>query len=73
MLMGWDVSELQPLTGLLFIPKLIHEYGESWWNDIDRGNQISPRKTCPSATSSTTNHIWTDLGANLGLHREKPA
>jgi hypothetical protein len=33
MSMGWDhVSELRPPTGLLFIPHMIHEYGEPRWN-----------------------------------------
>jgi hypothetical protein len=32
-----DVSELRPPTGLLFIPQVIYEYGEQWWNDICRG------------------------------------
>jgi hypothetical protein len=30
-------------------------------------------KTCPIATLSTTNPIWTALGANLGLCGEKLA
>jgi hypothetical protein len=35
---GWDyVSELRPLTGLLFIPQMIYESGEPRWNDIDKG------------------------------------
>jgi hypothetical protein len=38
MLMEWDyISELQPPTGLLFIPQVIYEYREPQWNDIDRG------------------------------------
>jgi hypothetical protein len=24
-------------TGLLFIPQIIYEYGEPWWNDTGRG------------------------------------
>jgi hypothetical protein len=36
--MGWDnVFELQPPTGLLFIPQVVYEYEEQRWNDIDRG------------------------------------
>jgi hypothetical protein len=23
--------------GLLFIPQVMNEYGQPWWNDIDRG------------------------------------
>jgi hypothetical protein len=30
------VSELRPLMGLFFIPKVIYECGEPQWNDIDR-------------------------------------
>jgi hypothetical protein len=38
MIMGWDyVSDLWPPTGLMFIPQMIYEYGESQWNDIDMG------------------------------------
>jgi hypothetical protein len=31
------------------------------------------RKTCPSATLSTTNPTWIDPGANVGLRGERPA
>jgi hypothetical protein len=31
------------------------------------------RKTCPSATLSSTNLTWTDRGAKPGLHSERPA
>jgi hypothetical protein len=31
------------------------------------------RKTCPSATLSTTNPTWIDPGVNLGPRRERPA
>jgi hypothetical protein len=35
--MGRDyVSELLPLTDILFILQTIYEYGEQRWNDIDR-------------------------------------
>jgi hypothetical protein len=36
-------------------------------------NRRTLRKTCPSATLSTTNLIWIDPGANLGLRGERPA
>jgi hypothetical protein len=36
-------------------------------------NRRTRRKTRPSATSSTTNPIWIDLGANPGLRGERPA
>jgi hypothetical protein len=44
MSMGWDyVSELRPPTGLLFIPQMIYEYGQPWWNDIDGKQNNSGR------------------------------
>jgi hypothetical protein len=43
-----DVSELRPPTSILFIPKAIHEYGESRWNDIDRGKLKNSKKNLPS-------------------------
>jgi hypothetical protein len=33
-------------------------------------NQSTRRETCPSATLSTTNPIWTDPGSNPGLRGE---
>jgi hypothetical protein len=36
-------------------------------------NRGTRRKTCPSATLSTTNPTWIDLGANPGLRGERPA
>jgi hypothetical protein len=49
---------------------VIYEHGEPWWNDTDRGNRRTLRKTCHSATLSTTNPTWTDPGANLALRGE---
>jgi hypothetical protein len=46
---------------------------ENWWNDTDRGNRSTGRKTCPSATLYTTNHTWTYLAPNPGLRGDKPA
>jgi hypothetical protein len=34
-------------------------------------NRSNRRKTCPSATSSTTKPTWTDPGSNLGLRGER--
>jgi hypothetical protein len=36
-------------------------------------NRSTRRKTCPSATLSTTNLTWTDPGSNPGLRGERPA
>jgi hypothetical protein len=47
---------------------------EHQWNEIDRGKPTTTRrKTCPSATLSTTNLTWTDPGSNPGLRGERPA
>jgi hypothetical protein len=35
-------------------------------------NRSTRRKTCPSATLSTTNPTWTDPGSNPGLSGERP-
>jgi hypothetical protein len=39
-------------------------------NDIDRRKIKDSEKPCPSATLSTTNSIWTDLGVKQGFHSE---
>jgi hypothetical protein len=36
-------------------------------------NRQLGKKTCPSATLSTTNLTWTDPGSNPGLRGERPA
>jgi hypothetical protein len=72
-MIGCDyVSELLTLMDILFIPQMIYEYGQRWWNDTDRGKPKNSEKTCPSATLSTTNVTRTDPGANPGLRGEKP-
>jgi hypothetical protein len=39
--MGWEyVSELRPLTGLLFIPQMVYEHGQPRWNNIGRGQRM---------------------------------
>jgi hypothetical protein len=46
---------------------------EHQWNQIDRGKPTTRRKTCPSATLSTTNPTWTDPVSNPGLRSGRPA
>jgi hypothetical protein len=51
-----------------------YEFGERRWNDILTGeNRRTRRKTCPSATLSTTNTTWIYPGANPGLRGVRPA
>jgi hypothetical protein len=46
---------------------------EHQWKEIDRGKPTTRRKTCPSATLSTTNPTWTDQGSNPSLRSGRPA
>jgi hypothetical protein len=47
-----------------------YEFRERKWNDILTGeNRRTRRKSCPSATLSTTNPTWIDPGANPCLRR----
>jgi len=44
-----------------------------WWNDTDRGNCSTGRKTSHSATFPARNHTWTGLALNPGpLQWESP-
>jgi hypothetical protein len=71
MSIGWDnVSELRPPTDLLFITQMSMEsYGGMTVTDE---NRITRRKTCPSATLSTTHPTCIDPGANAGLRGDSP-
>jgi hypothetical protein len=74
MLMGWDyVSEMWSPMGLSLIPQMIYVYGVSQWNDIDRANWRTQRKTCIITSLFNTNPTWADPGVNPGLHIEGPA
>jgi hypothetical protein len=61
------ISELQPPTGLLFIPQVIYEHGETWWNDIDRGKiLIRQPEFSGSPTSSHLVANQEELGKGNG-------
>jgi hypothetical protein len=50
-----------------------YEFGERRSNDMLTGeHRRTRRKTCPSATLSTTNPTWIDQGVNPGLRCERP-
>jgi hypothetical protein len=70
--MGSDyVSELLPLPDILFIPQMIW-IGERRWNDIDRKNLRTRRKTCPTAYF-VHHKFHMDLnGGSPGLRGERP-
>jgi hypothetical protein len=41
MSMAWNhVSELRPISGLLFTPQVTYKLGEPWWSDVDRGKLL---------------------------------
>jgi hypothetical protein len=62
-----------PLTDPLSISQMIQEWIWSSGGMILTGeNRRTWRKSCPSATLSTTNRTWTDLGENSVLHSKKP-
>jgi hypothetical protein len=47
---------------------------DPWRNNVDRGKPKNlGERNCPSATLSTTNPTWTDLGANPDLPCERLA
>jgi hypothetical protein len=72
--MGSDyVSEFRPLTGLLFIPRIIYEYVEPRWNDIDRGK---PKNWKKSLLQCHFVHYKSQMdwpGENPGIRGEIPA
>jgi hypothetical protein len=52
---------------------MIYKYGESRWNDADRGKLKKSEKLCSISTWSTTNPTWNDPGANKALGGERQA
>jgi hypothetical protein len=45
----------------------------NWWNEDWQGKPKYSEKTCPSATLSTRNPTWPDLGSNPDRRGWKPA
>jgi hypothetical protein len=72
----WDWVHLvrRPLIDLLYQHRIIHDnVWSSWWNENWQGKPKYSEKTCASATLSTTNPTWSDLGSNPGRCGGKPA
>jgi hypothetical protein len=62
-----------PLFGLLYQSQMMMMMSvEQLWNENWQGKPKYSEKTYPSATLSTTNPTWSDLGLNLGHHSGKP-
>jgi hypothetical protein len=71
----WSGLRLSPLgtsaTNWPIVPAPDDRWWWIWssqWNENSQGKPKYSEKTCPSATLSTTNPTWPDLGWNLG-HR----
>jgi hypothetical protein len=62
----------QPLVGLSCWSRTIDQYGTVGRMRIDRGNRSTRKETCPSATSSSTNPVWPDLGSSSGRRGGEP-
>jgi hypothetical protein len=78
-LFSWGGVRLSPLdtstTNWPIVPA--SDVGWWWmrssrWNENWQGKPKYSEKTCPSATLSTINPTWTDLGSNTGCRRENP-
>jgi hypothetical protein len=72
--MGWDyVSELLLPTGVLFIPQVIYEHGEPWWNDIERGRLLilQPELYGIIAAESCTKKSWGTWRRKLWIWRSE--
>jgi hypothetical protein len=69
----WVHSARRPLTGLLYLPRVIVMMEKIWWNEDWQGEPKYSEKTYPSATLSTTNLTWPDPGSNPGRRGRKPA
>jgi hypothetical protein len=68
----WDYVSEQWTNGPIVHPQMMIVWRATveWHWQIKQEN---PERTCPSATLSTTNPIWTEPGENLGLRGEKSA
>jgi hypothetical protein len=68
---GWDWVHL--VSSLLF-GLLYHTWAwSSWWNENWQGKPKYSKKSCLSATLSTTDPPWPDLRSNWDHHGEKLA
>jgi hypothetical protein len=71
----WGGMRLSPLSMLATNWPTVSAHGDwwrwvwsRWWNEKWQRKAKYLEKTCPSATLSTRNPAWPDLGLNLGHH-----
>jgi hypothetical protein len=78
-LVSWDGLRLSPLGTSATNSPVVPAPDDRWWMWSSRWNENWHGKpkyseiTCPSATLSTKNPTWPDLGSNTGPRCEKPA
>jgi hypothetical protein len=79
-LVSWGGVRLSPLGTsavtnwpILPVPDDRWWVWSSQWNEYRQGKPRYSEETCPSATLSTTNPTWPDLGSNPGRRGGKPA
>jgi hypothetical protein len=74
---GWGETESTWYVGHCWpiVPALDDRWWlwSSWWNEDWQGKPKYSENTYPSATLSTTNPTWPDLGSNPGRRGGKPA
>jgi hypothetical protein len=68
---GWGETESTWYVGQCW--PIVPAPDDRWWNDDWQGKPKYSEKICPSATLSTTNPTWPDLGSNPGRRGGKPA
>jgi hypothetical protein len=67
------VLRFRPLVLLIGVVITLRRVSSICGMILTGDNRSVRRKTCPSATLSTTSLTWTELGSNLNLSGEKPA
>jgi hypothetical protein len=67
-LVSWGGVRLSPFGTLVTNWPIVPAPDDRWWRMWSRRWNDNWQKTCPSATLSTTNPTWLDLGSNPG-HR----
>jgi hypothetical protein len=75
LLVGWDWVHLALLPLLPYCSSADDRWWwlwSIWWNAYWQGKLKCTETTCPSATLSTTNPTWLDLGLNYGRRGGKP-
>jgi hypothetical protein len=78
-LVSWGGVRLSPLGTSANIWPTVPAADDRWWvwssrwNENWQGKPKYSEKTCPSATCSTTNPTWPDLGSNPGRRGGKLA